>query len=72
MRGDRPIVAHVRAELAACRAALASGQIVSGQAAPWLILPPADEDPNVAERIALYERWLARWAPASVEESDHA
>ena len=68
MPDDDPALAHVLSQLAACRAALRSGQQISGRHATGLILPPADEDPNPARRIAMYERWLARHAAGVQEE----
>jgi hypothetical protein len=63
MQTNNPALVHVLTNLAACRAALASRQTISGRRATGLMLPPADEDPDPAARIAMYERWLARHAP---------
>ena len=55
-----PAAAIVRARLAELEAIQASGERISGQPARWLILPPYDEDSDIAGRVALYRRWLAR------------
>ena len=40
----------------------AAGETIAGLPARGLVLPSYDEDPDVAGRIALYRRWLARHA----------
>jgi hypothetical protein len=61
--------AYVLRQLAALEAVQASGATISGQpprvydalgAVSFAVLPPADEEPDVAARIAMYRRWLAR------------
>jgi hypothetical protein len=67
---DDAALAHVLSALAACRAALASGAVVSAPAPRGgLILPPYDEDNNPAARIAMYERWLRRHAPGELNDA---
>ena len=38
----------------------ASGAQISGRPARGLVLPPPDEDSDIAGRIAMYRAWLAR------------
>jgi hypothetical protein len=65
-----PALAHVLTALAACRAVLASGAVVSAPAPRGgLILPPYDEDGDVRTRIAMYERWLRRNAPEELHDA---
>ena len=55
-----PIERIVRARLVELEAIQAAGETIVGRPARGLVLPPHDEDPDVAGRIALYRRWLAR------------
>ena len=55
-----PIERTVRARLAELEAIQAAGETIAGPPARGLVLPSHDEDPDVAGRIALYRRWLAR------------
>ena len=60
--GTRYATAIVLARLAELEAIQAAGETISGPPARGLVLPPYDEDPDIAGRIAMYRRWLARHA----------
>ena len=64
-----PATAYVLARLAELEAIQASGETISGRPSRGLILPPPDEDPDIAGRIARYRRWLSRHAKQE-EHSD--
>ena len=69
-----PAVAYVLARLAELEALQVpiSGQpaqtYVAFGAVSFAMLPPPDEDADVAGRIALYRRWLARHATQEEEK----
>jgi len=73
-----PATAYVLARLAELEALQVRDQAISGQppraydaygASSFEMLPPPDEDSDVAGRIALYRLWLARHAePAEPAE----